>query len=346
MGFGSNIFQAARITIDGVTIIENINTGKMETVIRIVGTVGAEYLSLQAPAGNGNYFIIENAAGSTIAAFQDYKTGTYNSSFAIAQLASNGGFSGFAFEVGVNNAIGTFIPFFVRTKNNILDNGAGKMIPIAFQMTAGAGAGLVLSSDATGNGSWAALLANAITCTSANSSLTLTQVLNNIDFSLNMAHSNIWAVKQTFANIDMTGKVTKYNNVATAGVGMNSILAVGRLNAQAAAVPSVATYTVGANDGSFLVTANVNVTASTAHDFEVQVQYTDETSTVKVMPFVFMTTTPGTTIWDITDSTGVDAYCAAPLYIRCKANSVITLLTAGTFTTVTYNVEGAISQIA
>jgi len=38
MGFGNGAFQAARITIDGVTIIQNIETGKIQTSGVIVST--------------------------------------------------------------------------------------------------------------------------------------------------------------------------------------------------------------------------------------------------------------------------------------------------------------------
>jgi len=34
-----------------------------------------------------------------------------------------------------------------------------------------------------------------------------------------------------------------------------------------------------------------------------------------------------------------------PIHIRCKAATTITIATTGTFTTVTYNVEGRIAQI-
>jgi len=47
----------------------------------------------------------------------------------------------------------------------------------------------------------------------------------------------------------------------------------------------------------------------------------------------------------ITNVQGVGAYEGVPLHIRAKASTAITVATTGTFTSVTYNVEGYITQI-
>ena len=54
----------------------------------------------------------------------------------------------------------------------------------------------------------------------------------------------------------------------------------------------------------------------------------------------------GTLVTAITNLTGVGPYEGVPLHIRAKASTAITILTSGTFTSVTYNCEGAIQQIA
>lgn len=142
-----------------------------------------------------------------------------------------------------------------------------------------------------------------------------------------------------------TGKTTTYNNIATAGWGVEAIYGSGRSTAQTAAVASVATYTIGAADGSFLVSANVNVTTSTTHNFAVQVDYTDETNTAQTLTLT-LSQLAGALVIAITNVTGAGPYEGVPLHIRCKASTAITIKTAGTFTTVTYNVEGSIRQIA
>ncbi len=51
-----------------------------------------------------------------------------------------------------------------------------------------------------------------------------------------------------------------------------------------------------------------------------------------------------TLVGTITNVTGSGPYGGVPLHIRAKASTAITLATTGTFTTVTYNVEGVIKQ--
>jgi hypothetical protein len=119
----------------------------------------------------------------------------------------------------------------------------------------------------------------------------------------------------------------------------------GRSTAQTAAVASVATLTVGATDASYLVMANILVTSSTTHNITCTVSYTDEGSTVRTLTLNFSQVS-GTLLTAITNVQGVGAYEGVPLAIRCKAATAITIATAGTFTLITYNVEGTICRIA
>jgi len=56
----------------------------------------------------------------------------------------------------------------------------------------------------------------------------------------------------------------------------------------------------------------------------------------------------GAFVTTITNGTGAGPYEGVPLHIRCKASTTITIRTqaAGVYTTVTYNAEGSITQIA
>ncbi len=127
-------------------------------------------------------------------------------------------------------------------------------------------------------------------------------------------------------------------------------VAVGRNVAVAnAAVASVCAYKVGAADATFEVFMNVNVTTSTTHTFTCQCTYTDETNTARTitaLPFRLIGDTTALTT-SIAAASAVP-YSGVPMIIRCKAGTTITLLTqaAGTYTTVTYNVEGFIRQLA
>lgn len=142
-----------------------------------------------------------------------------------------------------------------------------------------------------------------------------------------------------------TGLTTKYNNVTTAGWGVPAIYANGRSTAQTAAVASVATYTVGAADGSFEVSANVLVTASATNNFTVTVAYTDESNSAQTLTLTF-SSTGGTLLTAITNVLGTGAYEGLVQRIRCKASTSITVATVGTFTSVTYNVEAGIKQVS
>lgn len=146
------------------------------------------------------------------------------------------------------------------------------------------------------------------------------------------------------AGIAQSAKTTLYNNVTTTGWGSPAIYASGRSTAQTAAVASVSTYTVGAADGTFLVSANALVTASVTNNFTVTCAYTDEGNNARTLTLTF-SQVGGTLLTAITNITGVGPYEGIPLHIRCKASTAITIATTGTFTSVTYNVEGYITQI-
>lgn len=145
--------------------------------------------------------------------------------------------------------------------------------------------------------------------------------------------------------LECLATVSKYNSVATAGLGVPAIYGSGRSVAQTAAVASVATYTVGASDGSFEVSANVLVTTATLHNFTVTCAYTDEGNTSRTLTLNF-SNLAGTFITAITNAAGAVPSEGVPMHIRCKASTSITIATTGTFTTVTYNVEGIIKQTA
>lgn len=142
--------------------------------------------------------------------------------------------------------------------------------------------------------------------------------------------------------ISAAGLVATVAATPTTGWGSPAIYGYGRSVAQTAAVPTVATYTVGTSDGSFLVSSNVNVTTYTAGTFTTTVTYFDETNTSQTVTFNFSTTAGvlGTAIATAGPFEGV------PLRIRAKASTAITVATTGTFTSLTYNVEADITQVA
>ena len=147
-------------------------------------------------------------------------------------------------------------------------------------------------------------------------------------------------------NIMGNGIFARYAGVTTAGWGVPGIYASGRATAQTARSAALATYTVGAADGSFLVSANVLITASTTHSFVMTVAYTDESNTARTLT-LFGISPDGLQSDTISNVNGPGPWVFPPVQIRCKAATTITIRpNAGTFTTVTYNAEGLIQQVA
>lgn len=196
-----------------------------------------------------------------------------------------------------------------------------------FNISAGLGAGnrsLNLTTDTTNNGT-------VILTTAGGANLTA-----NADGSCT-----------TGGALATTGKITKYNNITTAGWGTPAVYASGNPTAFTnAASGTIATYTVGAADGSFIVSGNVNVTTSTTHTFTMTCAYTDEGGTGRTLTFTFSQIT-GTFLTAITNITGAGAYEGVPLNIRAKASTSITIQTAagGTYTNVVYTASANIIQI-
>lgn len=107
---------------------------------------------------------------------------------------------------------------------------------------------------------------------------------------------------------------------------------------------TLTSYTVGAGAGSFDISANILVTASTLHNFNVLCTYTDEGGTSRVLTLNVSQLT-GAFITAITNGTGTGAYEGVPVHIRAQGGTTITISTSGTFTGVTYTIEGIIEQI-
>lgn len=172
----------------------------------------------------------------------------------------------------------------------------------------------------------------------------------NQDACLARNAANVFGFRPTAAGTDTvllnasTGLFTKVGTLTTAGKGVPIIVAYGRSTAQAGAVGSVATFTPSA-DGSFEISANVLVTVATTHSFTVVCAYTDEGNTARSATLIFALT-GGSATGTIANANGAIPYMGQPAHIRVKGGTAITISTSGTFTTVTYNVEGVIKQVA
>lgn len=145
-------------------------------------------------------------------------------------------------------------------------------------------------------------------------------------------------------NLYLASSIKQIGGITTAGVvGSPAIVANGRVTAQSAANASISTFTVGASDGSFEVSGNMNVTAAMALVTTLTVNYTDESNTSRVM-ILPVQQLSGSFI-AAGAITAIGAWETPVMHIRAKAATSITILTStGTFTGVTYTAEGIIKQ--
>jgi hypothetical protein len=144
-------------------------------------------------------------------------------------------------------------------------------------------------------------------------------------------------------NVTVAKKVIAMNGVSLAGYGVPAIVASARVTGQTAANASIATYTVGASDGTFDVSGIVNVTAATAISGGIYCSYTDETNTSRSAQLLL--TKEDGAVYGAFVTTGV--WHSLQMTIRAKASTAITVYTSsGTYTGVTYNAEGLIRQVA
>lgn len=162
----------------------------------------------------------------------------------------------------------------------------------------------------------------------------------------NVLGTNDKFVMDTSGNASLTGLVSKYNNASTTGWGVPAIVGSDRKTGLTAA-QALATYTVGAADASYEVSANVLVTTATLHSFTVTCTYTDEGNTSRTLTLNF-STLAGALTPTIANGGGAAPYEGVPLHIRCKAATTIIIASAagGVYTTVTYNFEECIKQLA
>lgn len=342
----------------------SLNATHASLMINATGTTGQEYSgstnNRRGGSGGGHTF-----TGGTGGAHTGSGTGTIQATAVGGGITFTGGDGGVS--TGAGGAIGGTGGSVQATTgfggdSSFGNGGTGG----SFSFTSGTGGGVVTSGKTGGTGGGmqfvcggggTATNAGANTGTggvlsfdagragTALSGANAVGTVGGITFGFTSASSIGFGNTTDNTIINFITKFTKYGNVATTGWGVPAIYGTGRSIAQTAAVASVAAYTVGAADGSFWVSANILVTTSTVHSFTATVAYTDEGNTARTVTMQF-STLAGAFVTAMTNAQGTVPYEGVPLHIRCKAATAITIATAGTFTTVTYNVEGTISQIA
>lgn len=166
--------------------------------------------------------------------------------------------------------------------------------------------------------------------------------------------SQLWSrsstvLSPTTANdsVSLTGGITSFKNVSTAGWGVPAIYGAAEITGQTGNA-TICTYTLGAADGDVEVSATVNVSARTSGSFTVQVQWVDKQNNSVQMDFPVMQAggTSGTFLANGAIASTGD-FTTPVMHIRCKASSQvsITVPASGTFVGVTYSASGSIKQI-
>lgn len=175
---------------------------------------------------------------------------------------------------------------------------------------------------------------------SVSGNLKIQAIGNSIDFYVD---GSAGLQVDSSRNFLITKKITSYNAVATAGWGAEIVQGYAEVTAQSTN-GNIATYTAGAADGVFRVSADMSVTASTALATTLTVNYTDKSNTARVM--VLPVQQLSGSFIAAGAITGTGAWETPTMQIRCKASTAITILSsAGTFTGVTFSASGTITQI-
>lgn len=355
--------EIGTLTVDtAINLIDVTTMSNVPTVMKInrSNATGGEKSGMitfggdGAPSGSAyalNYgFIVPSYAGSVLDGYgyfafpNVFGSGGYNNNPVLTMSpASSGSVAGYIYNhVGINcvpDAANYDLQFNTSAtgiRSQRYGSGSGSA-PGPFEFRAGGAAAgqtnvnggntIISSGEATGSGS---------------SDVIIQAVAAGGSGTTDRLPAEYLRVKAT--GTELKNKLTKINNIATDGWGTETVYKHGRSTAQTAAVGSVAAYTPTA-DGSFIISMNVLVTTSTLHNFTATVAYTDEGNTARTVTLQF-STLAGAFVTAMTNAQGTVPYEGVPLHIRVKASTAITLATTGTFTTVTYNVEGSIRQIA
>ena len=170
----------------------------------------------------------------------------------------------------------------------------------------------------------------------------------NLTLTVMTASDRVQIGDTNTGGVDLPKKILVYNNISTAGWGAAPVYGYGDVAAATGVTASIATYTVGAADGTFEVSANCLVTTATTHSFSLDVTYTDEGNTARTMilPIYSVAGTPVANAL-IVNGGGTVPYHSDVLTIRAKAATAITVRTSagGIYTTVVYNARGVIKQV-
>ncbi len=152
---------------------------------------------------------------------------------------------------------------------------------------------------------------------------------------------NIGSAQQFIVNV--SGLPTKSNAITLTDQGFPLEVASQSLTAQAAAVTNTINYTPAAAAGIYEVVWTVDTTTATTDSFTVVITWKNATGTARSQNSGgFDINGTGLVAGAITNTIGAGAYYGSMVIQIDNSATAITLSTAGTFTTVTYNLAASL----
>lgn len=300
--------------------------------------------------GHSNVWTAGQNFGAIIASGTFTLTGTtFNPSTTVLDIIAQDTTTGIIYRKTVQNidmsaATNGSIPIYNSTTHLWVASANAASVTVGLGLSGGSGSPVLLdTSYAVTKGTAQTISGNKVFSGSLNTT--------GVSFNSNVTKMDIVMIDTTNGllarkvpqYIDMSGVVdgggVKYSSSAGQFVGTPAPVGTD-ITAQTAGV-TVATFSVGASNGTFRVAGYVNVTAVATDHIQLQVTYTDENNTSRTISFF----PQGTTNADLT-STGNSNYPEIG-NIRVKASTTITVATVLTTGggSITYDAGATISQV-
>lgn len=144
--------------------------------------------------------------------------------------------------------------------------------------------------------------------------------------------------------ITMAGKLTTYNGIATAGLGVPAIVSTGHQHLTNGTNTSEASYSVPA-DGFYEVGAEVTTVSGSNFNFQVEVSWTYDESNAVSQDLLYCKGTGAAFVIQNSDGTPHD-YPMCPLVVYAKSGTTISVGAFGTFTSVVFDLGCWIKRIS
>lgn len=176
---------------------------------------------------------------------------------------------------------------------------------------------------------------------------------SNLELSAPLGQQSGLAIAKSYvlyvnaSGVNFIKPISSFNNIFTAGLGVPAIYAAYSQTGKTAAVTNAINYTPPATAGTYRLSFSVDVTTATTDNFTVVATWKDASGNA-ISQNLGGSDKNGTalTAGAITNAIGRGVYYGSALFSIDNSATAITLSTAGTFTTVTYNLAATLEQLA